>query len=294
MKRFLFGALLLLPLLTFAQLTTTLTKEQCKDVYLVFDRGDGISTYYRLTEDLQVKIDKSTTAVQLTTGSKLKLDGFARTQTLTGDIFQLLPKSPEVPAPLPASTISPTDDWSIGQYRNRYGSSYEREKSEVTGGEANFNFYGQNVNYPAFGTVKPSTEELVVMAFPSHSVVSFFGTDFVSSVEMKLTDQYGTVVWYLNDTKGGYHSVLKANSRGNNHPDDSNRWLRYGKYQLWIKNNSTDKRAVQNFLFMTEKGAKFIDQDIQPGQEVTFELDIRKMADEYDVYKLNCNVMPPH
>lgn len=293
MKRFLFGALLLLPLLTFAQLTTTLTKEQCKDVYLVFDRGDGISTYYRLTEDLQVKIDKSTTAVQLTTGSKLKLDGFARTQTLTGDIFQLLPKSPVVPAPLPAPTTSPTGDWSIGQYRNRYGSSYEREKSEVAGGEANFSFYGQNVNYPAFGAIKPSTEELVVMAFPSHSVVSYFGTDFVSAVEMKLTDQYGNIVWYLNDTKGGYHSVLKANSRGNNHPDDSNRWLRYGKYQLWIKNNSTDKRAVQNFLFMTEKGTKFIDQDIQPGQEATFELDIRKMADEYDVYKLNCNVMPP-
>lgn len=292
MKKFVLGALLLLPLLTFAQSTTTLTKEQCKDVYLVFDRGDGISTYYRLTEDLQVKIDPSTTAVQLITGSRLRLEGFAPTQTLTTDIFRLLPK-PAPDVPVVAAPVTVESDWSLGQYKNRYGSNYEREKNELPGGIANFRFFGQSVRYPVYGTNKPSTDELVVIALPTHSIVSYYGTDFTSAIEMKLTDQYGNVVWYLNDTKSGYHPSLKANSRGNNHPDDSNRWIQYGNYHLWVKNNSTDTRAVQSIFFGTEKGNKYIDQDLYPGQEATFELDIRKMADEYDVYKINCNVMPP-
>lgn len=301
MRKFLLG-LLLLPALVSAQVTTTLNREQIKDVHLVFKRPDGISTYYKLTGDLQVKIDESTTAVQVTTGSPLQLDGFAHTQNLTNDLFLLAalpPGSTPVVSPQPEpAPVLPTQppssgNWGLGQYRNRYGSNYEREKSEVAGGEASFNFYGQNVNYPQYGTSQPSTDELVVMAFPTHSVVSYYGTDFVSAVEAKLTDQDGNVVWYLNDTKGGYHPGLKANARGNNHPDDANRWIKYGKYQLWVRNKSTDPKAVQKFLFATEKGTTFVDQDLGPGQEASFELDIRKMADKFDVYKINCNVMPP-
>ena len=107
---------------------------------------------------------------------------------------------------------------------------------------------------------------------------------------MQLLDFEGLTVWYLNDTKSGWHPSTKDHLRGNNHPDDANRWLKYGKYKLWIKNNSTDKRAIQNILFGTARGTQFFEYDLKPGHEFTFDLNLMPLPDEYDFYKLNCNV----
>jgi hypothetical protein len=294
MRSWIGGLLLLLTLLVgvsaFGQ--RVLTQADSKDgVYLVFDRGDGASSYYRLTGDFQVFTDASTTATKFVTESALQFSGFGRTVGLTGDIFELIPHPP---APSPGGGEGgqiASVDWLKGQYKALYGSNYVRERDELGGGEASFVFHGQQgVVYPAYGTEKPSTDQLVIVALPTHSIVNYAGVDFVSAIQMRLSDDAGNVVWELTDTKGGFHPALRVSSRGNNHPDDANRWVKYGRYKLWVKNLSSDARAVQRIDFGTTKGTQILSSNVWPGREETFDLNIWQLVDGFDMYKINCNV----
>jgi hypothetical protein len=286
-KFFSFISLLLFSVSVLAQ---NLTPKEVDNAYLVFRRPDGINTYYRINK-LTVFVDQATIGRKVLADAPIELSGFEKQQELTTNIFDLLPKETvNVPQPQPTTISIP--DWlpGPGQYKVLYGSNYQREKAELPGGKATFNFYGQNITYPPFGTEKPSSDEAVVMAFPTHSIINFAGLDFVSSIHMKLTDENNNLVWELLDTKGGYHAVLKDNARGNNHPDDANRWIRYGRYKLWVKNLSTDARAVQTITFGTTKGIERFTHYLLAGMEETFDLNIIQLVDAYDLYKLNCNV----
>lgn len=290
MKKFFSFNILLL--FSFSVLAQNLTPKEVDNAYIVFRRPDGINTYYRINK-LTVFVDEATVGKKVLADAPIELSGFERQQTLTTNIFDLVPKETvPIPPAQPQPTTISIPDWLSGPglYKVLYGSNYQREKAELPGGEATFNFYGQNMVYPPFGTEKPSTNEAVVMAFPTHSIINFAGVDFVSAIHMKLTDENNTLVWELLDTKGGYHAVLKGNARGNNHTDDANRWIRYGRYKLWVKNLSTDARAVQTITFGTTKGIERFTHYLSADQEETFDLNINQLVDAYDLYKLNCNV----
>ncbi len=197
-------------------------------------------------------------------------------------------------APIPTSIKKlPKVGWATGQVGSFHGSRYETYLGELPNGVSEFRFTGQNVNYPEFDTRKKSTDEMSIIDLPTHSIINFAGTDFVSAIEMKLTDDLGNEVWYLYDTKGGYHPCINRKNcesqlRGNNHPDDASRWVKHGNYQLWVKNHSLDKRAVQRIDFGTTNGGNVSERDLAPGHETSFGFDIGKL--ESGSYKLNCNV----
>lgn len=296
MKKFFSGLLLLLSTIAVAQ---PLVPKESTNLLIAFPDGPGggVTTYYRV-EKATVYVDNSTTGRRIVVDSPIQLAGFSKNAEIIWDVFKLLPPVPPVDVPVVRPPVIITSDWNKGQYKVLYGANYQREKEELSNGEAQFDFYGQNgIEYPVFGTDKPSTSDAIVMAFPTHSIVNFAGTDFVSAIEMKLieveTDQ---VVWHLLDTKGGYHPALRTNARGNNHPDDANRWLKHGRYKLWVKNLSTDARAVQTISFSTTKGIEYFSYPLSPGNENTYDLGIYKLGDEFDMYKLNCNVFtaPSH
>jgi hypothetical protein len=188
-------------------------------------------------------------------------------------------------------------DWMLGQHKGQYGTSYFGFIDEVGGGESFFDFKGQNVSYPDFQTTeKRVTEDLVVVGFPTHSIVNYAGTDFVSSIEYWLIDEEGNTVIHVKDTKGGYHPCTfgvpcNAKLRGNNHPDDSNRWIKQGNYRLRVRNLSTNPRAIQRLhLISVRDDIVFLDVNIPPNSEpIDFEVRFDRLNDEFNSYKLNCN-----
>lgn len=291
MKKFFLGYLLLLGITAFAQNTVADVQE---GMFIGFRRPeDGVFVIYDAKGKVEIQDGKFAVKIQ---ANDLKLSKFLAVTDFYSTLDEArgrlgLPPVTEQPsAPAPPSAPTMPSDWARGQYKVQYGSSYEREKAELVQGDASFNFIGQNVEYPAFGTEKPSTDKLVVFSLPTHSIINFAGTDFTSMIDMKITDESGNLVWHLYDTKGGYHSQILPNSRGNNHTDDANRWLSYGKYKVTVKNLSRDLRAVQTIQFSTNKGTTFWTYLLSPGNEAIYDLDINKLADEYDSYKLNCNV----
>jgi hypothetical protein len=291
MKKFLLGFLLLFGVAAFAQNTFADVQD---GMFVGFRRPeDGVFVIYDAKGKVEIQDGKFAVKIQ-TTDLKLSkflaITDFSNTLDEARGRLGLPPVSDLAPANAPPSAPSTGDEWKKGQYRVIYGSSFEREKGELNTGDASFNFVGQDVSYPVFGYDKPSTDKLVVMDFPTHSIINFAGTDFKSMIQMTLTDETGNVVWQLYDTKGGYHPQLQVNARGNNHPDDANRWVAYGKYKLKVKNLSTDARANQTIQFSTTKGTDFWTYILSPGNEATYDLDIHKLPDEYDSYKLNCNV----
>lgn len=180
--------------------------------------------------------------------------------------------------------------WRRGQVGLKYGSSYDAELSQLSDGVSSFVFSGQDVNYPEFNSKVQATDVLSQISLPTHSIINFAGTDFVSAIEMRLIDEAGNEVWYLRDTKGGYHPCINqmdCNSklRGNNHPDDANRWIKKGNYELFVNNISTDKRAVQKIEFSGNGGGIVFEENLKAGDNKVFRLNIGS-----DSYKINCNV----
>lgn len=197
------------------------------------------------------------------------------------------------PVSKPDDNSRKNTSWGLGQVGSRYGSRYETELYELKYGVSIFRFTGQDVNYPEYDSGLQSTDELSIIDFPTHSIINYAGTDFVSMIEMKLIDELGNEVWYLYDTRGGYHPCINGvdcNSklRGNNHTDDANRWVKNGKYKLWVKNHSIDKRAVQRIDFGTTIDGDYFQSFLEPGKEQTFDIDISRLKKGY--YKINCNV----
>ena len=196
----------------------------------------------------------------------------------------------------PVEYLPQNNDWLKGQYKGSLNSYYRDYLVEVGGGESIFDFKGQDVQYPDFETTTYTcTNDFVLMRFASHSIVNFKGTGVLSKIEYSLIDENGREVLHVKDTKGGWHpctnsSDCSAKLRGNNHPDDCNRWLKIGKYRLKIKNLSDNNDAVQKIQVTdNEYRIIFVDENLSAGQEKEFEFNLTKLG-AYNSYKINCNV----
>lgn len=293
MKRFLSGlVMLLISISAICQVPVQVNEK----MFVGFQREDGIFVIYDAKGIVSVQDDKF--AVRLET-TDLKLTKFLAITDFYNTLDEARAKLGLPPVTEENPKVENKGDWGAGQYRVQYGTTYNDYIMQLAGGSAVFDFLGQDVVYPAFNsTSKPSTDELVVVDFPTHSIINYAGTDFRSAIEMRLYDMNNKLIWYLNDSKSGYHPCVTGKDcdtqlRGNNHPDDAARWLKYGHYYLTVNNQSSDKRAVQSIWWGTTSGIQFFDYDIEAGGLQTFDLYVNKLGNEYDAYKLNCNVFTP-
>jgi len=192
--------------------------------------------------------------------------------------------------------LTQNSDWLKGQKKGSYNTFYRDYVNEVSGGESIFDFKGQEVIYPDFDTTTQTcTNEMVVMRFATHSIVNFKGTGVLSQIEYWLNDESGKEVLHVKDTRGGWHPCTNspdcsAKLRGNNHPDDSARWLRLGKYKLTVKNLSDNKDAVQKIQVVNNNYKDiFVEENLNAGDTRVFVFNLTRVGD-YDSYKINCNV----
>lgn len=190
-------------------------------------------------------------------------------------------------------------DPGIGVVGDFYGSNSFALARELDGGIWDFRFYGNAADYPAKRKANDNLVmqrgDLVAIHLPTHSVVCKWGAAPArSTVQMKLYDWTGKLVWELNDTKSGYHpnafgfgGVAK---RGNNHPDDACRWLVKGQYRLWYKNTSDEASLVQDAWWGTARvgTARFMTK-VKPGEEIWIDCDMSNLDDRSDSFKINCN-----
>ena len=262
-------------------------------MFVGFQREDGVFVMYEAKGLVTIREGKFAERLETT---ELKLGKFLaitdQYNTLDEARAKLgLPSITEPEKVEPVQETTKSNDWSKGQVGDRYGSKYDNYVNEINGGTANFKFYGQDVAYPKYNS-KDESSELSKIELPTHSIINYAGTDFVSKIEMKLYDEIGREVWHLYDTRGGYHPCItgddcNSNLRSNNHPDDARRWVKNGNYKLWVKNISSDKRAVQRIDFYVG-GNVLILAEMEPGTEQSFDLYIKKL--EHGEYKINCNV----
>lgn len=289
MKKFFCLILLFLSFLGFSQQAVSVNDK----MFVGFQREDGIFVIYdakgivTIQDGFALRLETS----DLKLGKFLAITDFYNTLDAARGRLGL--------PPITVGKIEQTSGWEKGQFRRQYGTSFNDYLNEVFGGDAVFDFRGQNINYPSYGsTDKAGLADMVVVDFPTHSIVNVYGADFKSMIEMSLYDMDNNLVWRLLDTKGGYHPCNFGNNcenklRGNNHPDDSARWLKYGHYYLTVKNLSSDKRAIQSILWGTTYNKKFFEYDIDPGGLQTFDLYVDRLDNDFEQYKLNCNVYNP-
>lgn len=268
-----------------------------QNMFVGFMREDGVFVIYDAKGIVTVQ---NGFALKLNT-NELKLSKFlaftefqntldeARAKLGLSPITQAEPQKPEGKP----NTRPNNNFWSIGQVGDVYGSKYDNELQQIKYGVSIFRFNGQNVDYPKYNSGLQSTDQLSIIDLPTHSIINYAGTDFVSMIEMSLIDEAGTEVWYLYDTRGGYHPCITGKDcdsklRGNNHPDDANRWIKNGKYKLKVKNISNDPRAIQRIDFGTTIVGDYFQHELKIGEEKEFELNINRL--EKGFYKLNCNV----
>lgn len=298
MKRFCFSAMFLL---LWISALCQVPVQVDKGMFVGFLRDDGVFVIYDAKGLVTVKDGKFAERLETT---ELKLSKFLAVTDFYNTLDEARAKlglpsitePPKVDVPKIETNYNQDYSWGTGQVGNHYGSKYDVYLQEIRQGVSIFRFTGQNVFYPRYDSKLQSTEELSIIALPTHSIINFAGTDFVSAIEMKLTDESGNEVWYLYDTRGGYHPCITGNGcdsklRGNNHPDDATRWIKNGNYKLWVKNLSTDARAVQKIEFGLTTGVNYFSNDLLPGHEQTFDLNISRLA--AGEYKINCNVFTP-
>lgn len=175
-----------------------------------------------------------------------------------------------------------------------YGLAYQADyfslANEMQGGINNFWFYGKSNGSP-FPTAEYATSQsgYATIDLPSHSVtLSSNLYPIVGKVRYKITDSGGNVVMYCHDTKGGYHSNIAANKRGNNHPNHSQRFLPYGTYTIELENLSDG--GTMDFRFGRAGGnlTEFFQVLLSAGQTATRTLEI---FDSPNAFKLNCNLI---
>ena len=208
---------------------------------------------------------------------------------------------PVVDAIKPVGNEAKLKNANIGLVGVFYNSNSKALAMELDGGEWSWEFYG-NAGVDKYPTLRAANDpmvmqngDLVAIHLPTHSVVNKWGSAPArSNVIMKLYDANGALVWQLYDTKSGYHpNAFGYNGqakRGNNHPDDACRWILKGKYRLYYKNISTEAALVQDAWFGTARvGTARITQKVKPGEEVWFDLDMSRLDDRSDSFKLNCN-----
>lgn len=198
-----------------------------------------------------------------------------------------------------AEVPSQSDSNSVGIVGYKYGSSMVSENQQIPEGEFVFNFKGEpGVNYPAPYTKSDNPvwglDDLVAIHLPTHSVSTVWGDKTPAKVNLKITRNNDTI-FELYDTKGGYHGNALAigetpgqHLRGNNHPDDANRWIKYGPADIFIQN--IGERHIIFEIASTSSGIKF-KKTIPPGVSYDHVFDFVKLPSASDSYKINCNYM---
>lgn len=78
-----------------------LERRDASNAFLVFQRGDGIDTYYKIN-NVTVFIDEATIGRVIEANSGIELVGFARTQQISPNIFDFVPPPQPAPDPTPA------------------------------------------------------------------------------------------------------------------------------------------------------------------------------------------------
>jgi hypothetical protein len=188
-------------------------------------------------------------------------------------------------------------NWNIGLVGYNYGSDYWAllSEREAISGESVFDFRGQpDYNYPQIRATKFNGEQeygqWVPIHLPSHSTTAaeVGGQErIISMISIEMFDSSGALVWKLYDTKGGFHGKFGGDLRGNNHPDNCQRWIKRDIYTVKIKNISQDDRVVQGFEWSNSE--VLIYEKIYKGEEKTFTLDMRNLKNGWNAWKLNCN-----
>ena len=202
------------------------------------------------------------------------------------------------PNTLPIVVVAPPSiKWDMGSVGYSYGSDYWSllSERESISGTSVFDFQGQpDYNYPKIRTTKYDGEQLsgkwVPIHLPSHSTTAseIGGNErIISMVSIEMFDSSGLLVWKLYDTKGGFHDKFGAGLRGNNHPDNCQRWIKQDIYNVTIQNISEDPRVVQEFEWSNSE--VLIKEKIYKGEKKTFILDMRNLKNTWNAWKLNCN-----
>ncbi|MGR3809604.1 hypothetical protein [Jiulongibacter sp. NS-SX5] len=187
--------------------------------------------------------------------------------------------------------------WWKGWVGYSYGANYWRLVEELPGGESHFEFYGQNVAYPAPRNTNDGVKSkngLVQVDLPTHSTTTDWHAVLEhhtrSKIRMELYDMDDRLVWRLYDTKGGFHPLDTGwQPRGNNHSDGL-RFLKPAKYKLkyWNLNDSGDPGVqTQRFEFLVNN-KWIIKEMVNPESYREWIID---MSDANSHYKLNCNLV---
>ncbi|HEY1055328.1 MAG TPA: hypothetical protein VGE24_09340, partial [Emticicia sp.] len=77
---------------------TDLVRKDASNAFLVFRRGDGIDTYYKINS-VSVLVDVETIGRNIEANSAIDLVGFARTQQISPNIFDFVPHPESTPLP---------------------------------------------------------------------------------------------------------------------------------------------------------------------------------------------------
>jgi hypothetical protein len=181
-----------------------------------------------------------------------------------------------------------------------YGTDYDNIKNEISGGSTRFDFYG-NSNGQSYPTGLKNGNGYETMSFSTHSITQKNElTNLVSMCRYKITDSQGKVVMFVEDTRGGFHPCHNnpnCNSvlRGNNHPDDSNRYLAEGNYTIEysnITNHSTNMPQRLQLWYQDQNTLEYkINEVVNNGETVTRNFSITNTNSTPNAYfKLNSNV----
>lgn len=177
-----------------------------------------------------------------------------------------------------------------------YGTDYETLRNEISTGNATFWFYGKS-NGQGYPTGQKNGNGYETVCLTTHSITSLSGKmGVVSKCRYKIKDNLGNLIVLVDDTKGGFHPAHYGdNKRGNNHPDDANRYLPNGTYTLEYDNISDDSGTVPQkvVFFRQHEGNTFeyqINETVNKGESTTRTFTISDTGAEANViYKLNNN-----
>jgi len=178
-----------------------------------------------------------------------------------------------------------------------YGADYDVLKNEISGGTTKYDFYGKN-NGNAFPTGQRNGGGYETCSFPTHSITQADGYGGkISKCRYKILDEQGNVVMFVDDTRGGFHPNYGNNLRGNNHPDDSNRYLPTGTYTLEYANISDESVNMPQhllFFYQDENNVSYqIDEIVNSGASVTRTFNVHGTGDTPNAFfKMNNNLTP--
>lgn len=209
------------------------------------------------------------------------------------------------PTPTPTPTQTPTPDPNVSIFDFKGNSNGQPLPTDATG-----NGY-------------------IRVAFPSHSVVSTpldrTKIGAVARCEYWLYDDQNQLVLHVLDTMGGFHPNFfdpsadaytqspgfawfrdwvkqfvpfkgfnTARDRGNNHMDAYfTHYVVEGRYRWVFKNLGNTIQLLRAGLIRAGNAEDQVNENLNPGETVTHELEIHRGSDPFDSFKLNTNNYTP-